>query len=142
MKRLLIYIIGVGLLMMACDIERSDNGDLDGLWQMTTKENLTTRQVNDMRDDNVSWAFQGGLVQMNSLAMLEVTAQFNYANDTISIYNLNHFDHSEGDRRIEDVSEVKAFGIYRLSEKYRVVELNGKSLLLQNDSVRLNFRKY
>ena len=142
MKRLLIYIIGVGLLMTACDIERSDNGDLDGLWPMTSKELLGTYKVNDMKDANVSWAFQGGMVQMNCMAIQEVTAQFSLIDNYLKIWNVNHFTHVAGDTKIDSVEVLYDLGIYQLQETFQVLELNKNTLRLQNDSVRLVFRKY
>ena len=60
MKKLYIYIIGVMLLMVGCDVESSDNGNLDGFWQMTTKTDKYAKcGAVDMRDSGLTWSFQG-----------------------------------------------------------------------------------
>lgn len=143
MKRLLIiYIIGVVSLFTSCDFVTSDNGDLDGFWQMTTKEDLRTGQEEDMRDLMISWAFQGGLVQMNSRDLEEVTGQFDLTENSLKVWNLNQFTHEDGDAKIEDVNVLHQFGVYQLEETFKILELNKNTLRLQSDSVRLNFRKY
>ena len=54
MKRILIYIIiGMGLLT-ACKSESSNNGDLDGFWQMTGRPGLT-------------WSFQGKILEFRDV---------------------------------------------------------------------------
>ena len=142
MKKLLIYIIGVLTLMSSCTIVTSDNGDLEGLWQLTSKENLQTGTVTDMREKSVSWAFQGSLVQMNSLVVEEVTGQFTHTDDYLKVWNLNQFNHQDGDTKIENVEVLYQFGVYQLEPTFKVLELNKKTLQLQCDSIRLNFRKY
>ena len=41
MKRLLYIIIGVTMLLVSCDKEDSDNGNLDGFWQITSSPGIT-----------------------------------------------------------------------------------------------------
>lgn len=143
MKGLSYIIICVTTLLASCDFVTSDNGDLDGLWQMTVKEQVLSSEMTDMRARRVSWAFQGGLVQMNSGRIEEVTGQFSLTDDVLRVTNLNHFSHADGDSRIDSVDDVmRELGVYRLEETYEVKELNKNTLRLQNDSVRLVFRKY
>lgn len=142
MKKHLIYIIGILASMTSCTIVTSDNGDLDGLWQLTIKENLQTGTVTDMREKSVSWAFQGSLIQMNSLVVEEVTGQFIHTDDYLKVWNLNQFSHQDGDTKIENVKKLHQFGVYQLEPTFKVLELDKKTLQLQCDSIRLNFRKY
>ena len=141
--RVTIMVTMMTTLLASCDFVTSDNGDLDGLWQMTVKEHVRSSEVTDMRARRVSWAFQGGLVQMNSEQIEEVTGQFTLTDDVLRVTNLNHFTHTDGDSRIDSVDDVmRELGVYRLEETYEVKELNKNTLRLQNDSVRLVFRKY
>lgn len=135
--------MGVATLLSSCDFVTSDNGDLDGLWQLTFKENLRTNQTVDMRDKMVAWAFQRGLVQMNSEQLEEVTGEFALTDEWLKVTNLNYFTHTDGDARIDSVDNVlRELGIYGLEPTYQVKELSKSTLRLQNDSIRLNFRKY
>lgn len=142
MKKHILYIIGVLALMTSCTIVTSDNGDLDGFWQMTTMEDLRTGVVTDVRENMVSWAFQGGLVQMNSMTREEVTGQFVLTDNYLKVWNLNQFTHQDGDTKIEDVKELYQFGIFELEQTFKVLELNKNTLRLQSDNYALNFRKY
>ena len=43
---------------------------------------------------------------------------------------------------IEDVEVLKPYGIYQLEEVFSIIELNDKSMVLDNGVLRLHFRKY
>jgi hypothetical protein len=46
------------------------------------------------------------------------------------------------DEPIEDVEVLKPYGIYQLEEVFSIIELNDKSMVLDNGVLRLHFRKY
>ena len=48
--RKLLYLIITFMMIIACDIHRSDNGDLDGFWQLKSVDTLSTGGTCDMRD--------------------------------------------------------------------------------------------
>lgn len=133
------------LLLSACETATSDNGDLDGLWQMTIKENLMTGDVEDMRQYQVTWSFQGGMVQLNVPGKIpgsHVIGKFTHGEDYIRIYHLAVFSHGHGDDVITDPSMIERAGFYRLDETFKVLELNSDVLRVETDKVRIAFRKY
>lgn len=141
MKKLLILMI-IGLLS-SCNMETSNNGDLDGLWQATFKENIVTGSLIDLRDFNASWSFQGGLVQMNASTIpSHVIGKFVRTDNFLKVNTLCIFRHGKGDEQITDVSVLEVFGFIQLDETFEVLELNEDVLRLQNSRVRLSFRKY
>ncbi len=145
MKRLSIYlIIGISLLLTSCHLVTSDNGDLDGLWQMTIMEDLQTGEVSDGRDNSVSWAFQGGMVQMNgnTIPLNHVIGKFEKGGNSLRIYHMAIFTHSKGDTPIEDASMLEVVGITQLDENFQILELNSNTLRLESAAKRLTFRKY
>lgn len=150
MKKLSLYIIiGVSLLMVSCNLVISDNGDLDGLWQLRTIENLRTGQISDGRDRGVQWAFQGSLLQLcasTDTIFSDVFCSFCHDGATLELTNPHFFGRFvEGvndDVRVEDAKYLHVYGLYRLEESYRVLQLDGETMRLQSDSVRLYFRKY
>ena len=60
--RKLLYIFFVLLMFAACDIHTSDNGDLDGYWQLRSVDTLSTGGTCDMRDSMRFWSFQANIL--------------------------------------------------------------------------------
>ncbi len=122
----------------------SHNGDLDGLWQATFKEDLQTGEVTDLRDYEASWAFQGAMVQMNATTLppQQVIGKFTLTDKSLLINELCVFTHHQGDEKLEDVSALDIFGFSQLEETFQVLELSKNTLRLQSKRAILNFRKY
>ena len=144
MKRLYIYIIGITLLLSSCHMVTSNNGTLDGLWQGMMKEDLTTGEVVDLRDYQATWAFQGGLIELNSTTIppAHIIGKFERGDKMLRVYHMALFTHGKGDTPLEDVSMLTVFGFTQLDETFQILELNDDALRLQNSKVRLTFRKY
>lgn len=144
MKRLSLYIIGISLLLSSCNMVTSNNGSLDGLWQGMMKEDVTTGEVVDLRDFQATWAFQGGMIQMNSTTFppSHVIGKFERGDKMLRVYHMAVFTHGQGDTPIEDASMLSVFGFTQLDETFQILELNNDALRLQNSKVRLTFRKY
>ena len=144
MKKLYLYIIGITLLLTSCNMVTSDNGALDGLWQGMMKEDLTTGEVTDLRDEQATWSFQGGMIQMNatSIPPSHVIGKFERGDKTLRVYHMALFTHGKGDTPLEDVTMLKVFGFTTLDETFRILELNDDALRVETDNVRLTFRKY
>ena len=141
-KIIAMMIGGAAMAIASCDFVTSDNGDLDGMWQMTFMEDQRTQEVTDARDKLVTWAFQGSLVQMNSVQIEEVTGEFSLEDNSLRIWNLNHFSHATGDTLMTDMPILRNLGIYSQNSSFHVLELSKSTLRLENDSVRISFRKY
>ena len=131
-------------VLTSCHFATSDNGDLDGLWQGMYKEDIATGTVTDMRDYNATWAFQGGMVQMNTIGIpaSHVIGAFTKTDNCLKIERLSYFTHGKGDTPIEDFAVLSVFGISQNSETFRIVELNDDALRVESSQVRLSFRKY
>lgn len=145
MQRYLIYIIiGICLTLTSCSLHRSDNGDIDGLWQATYKEDLRTGEVTDLRDFEATWGFQGALVQLNAstLPPQQIIGKFTLTDNSLLIHELYVFSHDKGDVPLEDVSALDIFGFSQLEETFQVLELNKNTLRIQSKRSILNFRKY
>ena len=52
------------LMLAACDIHTSNNGDLDGYWQLRSVDTLSSGMSCDMRDSMLFWSFQGNLLHV------------------------------------------------------------------------------
>ena len=146
MKKLYIIIgIGIILLLTSCRMETSNNGDLDGLWQMTTFENLTTGEVTDGRDigGGLNWSFQGRLLMMRGAD--ELVFSFERGDGVLKLYNpylSGRFTETRDDTPITDATQLNVYGVYQLEEYFRILELNSSYMRLETANVRLTFRKY
>lgn len=148
MKHLYYIIIGICLLLAGCDTHSSDNGDLDGFWQVRTMENLLTGEVSDGRDHQVTWAFQGDFLMLNfdrNKGGTEYVASFIYTGDALKVHNpylSGRFLEGNDDTPVEDAAVLNIFGIYHLEENYEVVQLDGDDMCLQSQTMRLYLKRY
>lgn len=84
MKRIVYILSIVCLLMMtACDVETSDNGDLDGFWHLQRIESLTNGTTSEsiILNQRVFWSVQSSLVQLWNLQDQPIICQFTYEKD-------------------------------------------------------------
>lgn len=148
MKHLYYIIIGICLLLAGCDTHSSDNGELDGFWQVRTMENLLTGEVADGRDHQITWAFQGDFLMLNfdrNKGGTEYVASFIYTGDALKVHNpyfSGRFSEGNDDTPVEDAAVLNIFGIYNLEESFKVVKLDGSDMCLQSEAMRIYFRRY
>lgn len=145
MRRTIIYIIGIVLLMASCDLEHSDNGDLDGFWQLYQLDTLSTGGVTDMRDSMTSWSFQMRLMEIRGSyenAKEGVLFRFEHKADSLILSNPYYSDRMVGDVEITDAAELRPLGIYHLREPFYIEALNDDRMHLRTDRLRFHFRKY
>ena len=142
------------LLMASCNIESSDNGDLDGLWQLASVDTLTTGGHADLRGSNVAWAFQGKLLELKRAEVWYV-CKFTHADGMLTLGTLFYVDRNQEDPEVKEDSEVKdgeeersklsalqPYGINALEESFKVITLKSGTMVLESTMLRLNFRKY
>lgn len=142
MKGLFLYIIGVALLLVGCEMEHSDNGDLDGLWQLRALDSLYNGQTVDMRDRQVTWGFQGTLLETRSKRSKTYILRFAHEADILKLYSPYVSDRDHGDVKVEDAAGLNALGINKLEESFKVLHLSSDQMDLQSETLRLHFRKY
>lgn len=146
MKRLYIYIIGVVLLMTGCDVETSDNGNLDGFWRMSSMTSVysSTLPGVDMRQSGLTWSFQGRMLELRDVndRQKDIVMSFQHEGETLRVYDPYFVERDSGDIRIEDVSYLIPYGINHTDDSFTVRELSSDRMVLSNILVTLEFRKY
>jgi len=147
MKKIYLYIIiGMGLLLTACDMESSDNGNLDGFWQMTSKTDQYAKcGAVDMRDSGITWAFQGKLLELRDVKKVhqDILGSFEHQGGMLSVSRFYLVDRDKGDILIDDaISYLVPYGVGQVQEKFKVVELNSSEMILESERFLLKFRKY
>ena len=144
MKKIFLLTIGLCWLTAACELETSDNGDLDGFWQLSAVDTLSTGHATDTRASGTYWAFQGPLLQMRDTVAAHPDLIFNFLHtgDSLLLQSPYFLIRDSGDVRIKELGDLSTFGITRTEERFKVVELNGDNMQLQSTQLRLHFRKY
>ncbi len=134
MKRILFYIIiGMGLLT-ACSSESSNNGDLDGFWQLTGRPGLT-------------WSFQGKILELRDVNQVhhDLMAKFRHEGNLLIVYDLRVLDRDAGDQPVteSEMEDLSAYGINNLvEEQFQIKQLSSDDMHLESDLESLHFRKY
>jgi hypothetical protein len=146
MKRIA-YILTLCVMLVSCELETSGNKELDGYWQMSQVDTLSTGGVADTREALVYWGVQGKLLQIrfseNGKFLGEgLLFRFNRDNGMLTLSSpiLHHL--YETDEPISDVELLKPFGIFNLEEVFSIEELNDDVMVLASDTLRLHFRRY
>jgi hypothetical protein len=145
--RKILYLLALGMMIVSCELETSGNGKLDGYWQMCQVDTLTTGGVTDTREALIYWGIQGKLLQIrfseNGKYLGEgLLFRFERAPYTLNLSSPIRHHLYDTDEPIEDVEVLKPYGIYQLEEVFSIIELNDKSMVLDNGVLRLHFRKY
>ena len=133
--RLLLSAVVMMTLLTGCEIHGSDNGALDGFWQlteMTVWENGEQQGPTDMRESGIYWGVQGDLLRIGST----------YFDFEFTGHNLRIWNPFRGDSYVEDATELKRYGLYSLEENFTVEQLTGSEMTLQSEMVKLRLRKY
>ena len=149
MHRLLLLLL-FPLFIVSCELETSDNGNLDGLWQLYATDTLRTPNGTpggsaDMRESGKIWAFQGRIMMLrqdDGFHHMEVICKFEHEGDWLRVYD-PHFSNREiDDPRIDDPETIFPYGLHALDNRLQVVTLSKNWLVVQTDELRLKFRKY
>ena len=145
--RKIFYILTLGVLFVSCELETSGNDELDGYWQMSQVDTLSTGGVADTREALVYWGIQGKLLQIRFSETGTYLGEgfmfrFNREDDVLTWSSpiLPHL--YTPDEPINDVEVLKPYGIFDLEEAFAIEELNDHNMVLTNDVLRLHFRRY
>lgn len=145
MKRILLTMMGVALALTACELETSTNGDLDGFWQLTQVDTLSTGGQTDMRMTGVTWSFQGRIMELRiakKSTEKPVICQFSHDGDSLRVYNPYIIDRVNDDKIITDVKPMQLYGFSKPEENFFFLQLNSKTMVLRSEQLQLSFRKY
>lgn len=131
MKRLLYIIIGVTLLLTSCDKEDSANGHLDGFWQMTSSPGIT-------------WAFQGHILELRDVKKVhqDIVMSFTREGDKLKLSDPYRVDRDSDDVALKDADMLIPYGIGNTSTEFRISELTSSRMVLDNNTIHLEFRKF
>ena len=131
------------LAFAACDIHTSDNGDLDGYWQLRSVDTLSGGTC-DMRDSMKFWAFHADLLQMRDIHedIRNIFMRFDISDNVMTLSKPIIDWRDSSDMVLKDYTMLRHYGIHNVPETLKVITLNSSTMVLENNVLRLNFRKY
>ena len=135
----LVYILPLCLILAACEFHASENGDLDGFWQMTQIDTLETGSETDVREDLLFYSFY---VHLMTAETPSYTAYFRFTKSADSLILYSPTDGGRTDNDITDISKLQPMGINRLREGFLIEGLTSDLMILKSQELRLHFRKY
>ena len=143
MKQLAYMMIAM-LTLGACDIYTSDNGDLDGYWQLHTVDTLSTGVTCDMRDSMKYWSYQTDLLYLTDRTedVNNIFMRFEMKDGQMTVSNPIIDKRDSFDIVLKDYDILRHYGIHDVPETLRIVELTSGRMVLENRLLRLYFRKY
>ena len=140
MKRL-IYSLLLAATLGSCTLETSNNGHLDGFWQLYSLDSLSSGTSVDMRGSHVFWSIQVRLLEARN-SDGRILLRFNYTGDSLFLSNPYANARDSSDIKITDVAKLAPLGINKLEEHFAVKTLNSDNMTLESPTLRLYFRKY
>lgn len=152
-------IIAVISLMTACDMHSSDNGSLDGFWQLAQADTLSADnpagRSADVRAKGIFWAIQADLLEMRDVHDKRIDTtylhqsvffRFKHESGRLHLYDPSLNQRADvpnyPDAEIESLYFLKYYGIYSKDVTFDVLQLDDDRMVLQGEHFRFHFRKY
>lgn len=138
------------LSFSSCEIERSDNGNLDGFWHLESVDSLENGQRADYSHRRAFWGIESKLVYAYDADLLiNYYCRFTQTQDSIMITKV-YLDHGHqdngldgGDLPVTSVNDsLRYYGINALPESYLKEKLDGSKMILRSKQLRLSFRRF
>ena len=137
-------IVMLGILC-ACDkFHTSQNGALDGYWQLTTVDTLANGHSADMRESKIFWAVQTDMLEIRDLTNKQpnILFRFRHGANTLTLFNPVANNRIISDSIIANPATLEPYGLSSLTETLQVLHLSSGSMTLQSERLRMFFRKY
>lgn len=150
MKKL-VYILTLTYIIFgfsSCELETSDNGDLDGNWQLLSIDTLNTNGTNNVKDKQIFYAVQFHLINIYALNVNNeyITPKsffhFSQTRDSLILYSTDITKYDTEAHRDSFLIGLRPLGINSLEEHFKIEMLNSKNMVLRSKELRLNFRSF
>jgi hypothetical protein len=150
MKKLLLLLI-VCLVMggfSGCNIETSDNGDLDGNWQLMEVHYFDNDSTANTKDSKIFLAFQFSLIRINGSINTKsdydyIISRFEHTGDSLILNNF-YYNSRAHDSLVTDTStrDFVTIGVEGNEAHFYIEQLNSKTMILHSDFSRIRLRRF
>lgn len=140
----------VAYTFLSCEIERSDNGKLDGFWHLESVDSLENGHQADYTHRRAFWGIENKLLYAYDADLLvNYYCRFTQTQDSVIITKV-YLDHGHqdngidgGDLPVDAVNDsLRYYGINHLPEHYLKERLDGSKMILKSKQLRLYFRRF
>ena len=134
----------MALVMTGCEIHTSNNGDLDGFWQLRSIDTLSTGASADARERMIYWAVQRHNLEVQDKhdTRNKILFGFSQRGDSLFLYEPRVNNRDIGDTLVTNLSMLQPYGVNDFEESYLIEQLDGGQMVLKSKVLRLWFRKY
>jgi hypothetical protein len=145
MKKLLYILVLLGF--SSCELETSDNGDLDGNWQLLSIDTLNTGGINNVKDKQIFYAVQFHLINIYAQNIKSESTpnsffHFSQTKDSLILYSTDATQYDTEAHKDSILTRLRPLGINSLEEHFKIETLNNKYMILKSKELRLNFRNF
>ncbi len=144
MRRILPALPLLGLLTFAsCELEMSDNGRLDGYWQLARIDTIGGGSRN-MVSSRMFWSVQLHLLQLSDHGSGHRTYLLRFQQDDhyLRVYDPYLSARDVGDQPLDDPTVLQPYGIQSLDETFEILRLDINKLSLRSSLLELTFNRY
>lgn len=153
-KTVLSVIAAATFGLCACsNFEKSDNGRLDGFWQLTNIDTLASGRTANVAERMIFWSVQAGLVELSDRHTGEpyddrfpsIFYRFERQDNCLKLLGEPKPRINNRMRSDAEVANSTQCGFYGLSdegETLQILRLEDKKMTLQSEYFRMYFRKY
>lgn len=144
MRKTILYSVLTALVltgMYSCDLETSDNGDLDGNWQLLQADTVATGGVKNMKGAQIFYAVQSRLISVRAVNLPGTSGGYIFHFEQTADSLLLKTAANDGQPMYE-VTQLQPFGLNKAEEHFKIITLNADKMVLQSDLLKLSFRKY
>lgn len=128
--RKIIFLLLATVAFTACQKE-DENGDLGGFWKLLEINEENTYTSIDVTEESRFWGIQLNLLEIRIAKNNKHYCRFQHVGDSLFI------------QTIDDDTDLRAYGIYNNSnERFGVLHLSSKSMILRSKYAKLTFRKF
>lgn len=146
MKRITRFFISamMATIVAGCEIHTSNNGDLDGLWQLRSIDTLSVGVSADARERMIYWAVQRHILEVQDKhdTRNKIMFRFSQRGDSLFLSEPRVNNRDVGDTLVVDLSMLQPYGVNDFEESYLIEQLDGGQMVLKSKVLRLWFRKY
>lgn len=129
MNKIIIFLFAV-ITFTACQ-KKDENGDLGGYWKLQEIEESGKPEPTNTKEESRFWGIQLDLLEIRITNNDRHYCRFQHVGDSLFV------------QTIDDDTDLRAFGIYNnTDERYAVLQLNRKSMILRSKYAKLTFRKF
>ena len=140
MRKTALYILTIAIVLLtgSCDSKWDENGDLDGMWQMTEWRDKATNNVVKTNADSLYYCFQLKLMKIqNTSKSPYYFSYFTHSGDELKVGKTYQYP----DDKEVPLTDLSAYGV-PTDGRFHIDVLNNKNMVLSSTTSTLSFRKY